>query len=577
MMHKSPFLTATTIGMILTAVSCDSPTVETDRVAAVEVMSTAEFHRFGAGDTLQLRAIVRDQHWNEIHDQPVTWSSLEPAVATVDQNGLVIGEGPGGSEIRASVEDVWGGMWIQVLGPPVSLFIEPDTLTILRGGAARFMATAQDLYYNPAVVDSFEWISDDTTVATIDSVFHDYDFIAHARARGTGVTEIVATADDLVDSASVTVVTVEFTSLTVADGRSCALSTDGHAYCWGVDERDYFYNGSNFPVQAAPETVFTAIAVGGSDYASLHTCGILLDKSATCWGSDMYGELGNGSDWSAPVAGSLHFIQLALGHSFTCGLTDEGLAHCWGLNDVGQLGAASSEECGFTGKGSSGVVHSCSTTPLAVAGELFFESLTTGVSHACGVTVEGHAYCWGSNAHGELGDGSTENGPTPVRVAPSLSFDYLSAGAGYTCGLTTAGQAYCWGDNKDGQLGNGTNTASNTPVAVSGGVTFLSVSAGGDQDHKHTCGIAMDNSAYCWGANTEGQLGDLSTISRPILSVVAGAMSFSSVYSGAGYSCGMTVEGLAYCWGDNEMGQLGAPVGIRSLQPIRVVGQRDVP
>src|SRR5207245_8362877 len=120
------------------------------------------------------------------------------------------------------------------------------------------------------------------------------------------------------------------------------------------------------------------------------------------------------------------------------------------------------------------------------------------------------AYCWGYNLDGELGIGST-SGPqlcatypcsmTPVAVAGGLSFALITVGVDYACGLTTNGAAYCWGGNSDGQLGNATTTGSATPVPVAGGLTLTSLSAG----YLTTCGVTTNGAAYCWGWNEIGR------------------------------------------------------------------------
>src|SRR5439155_51778 len=81
----------------------------------------------------------------------------------------------------------------------------------------------------------------------------------------------------------------------------------------------------------------------------------------------------------------------------------------------------------------------------------------------------GADYCWGRNAEGQLGIGSTANSSVPVSVAGGLTLTALAAGSLHTCGLTSTGTAYCWGNNVDGRLGDGSTTNSTTPVAVSGG------------------------------------------------------------------------------------------------------------
>lgn len=154
-----------------------------------------------------------------------------------------------------------------------------------------------------------------------------------------------------------------------------------------------------------------------------------------------------------------------------------------------------------------------------------------------------------------------------------LAFRSVSAGTTHTCGVTVENAAYCWGANPNGQLGIGTNTGpenchndpqtfwacSTHPVLVVRGLTFRDVSAGSD----HSCGVTFENVAYCWGSNSDGQLGIGSTTgpqrcfvfrseltdpcsTRPV--PVAGGLAFSSVSAGRGHSCGVTVQKLAYCW-----------------------------
>ncbi|CAN5785332.1 hypothetical protein BH23GEM7_BH23GEM7_28460 [soil metagenome] len=111
------------------------------------------------------------------------------------------------------------------------------------------------------------------------------------------------------------------------------------------------------------------------------------------------------------------------------------------------------------------------------------EPTVTGISagwdHSCGVTAAGQGYCWGGNAWGQLGEGSTTPRTTPVAVAGGVSFQSISAGSSnlegaHSCGLAPAGQAYCWGANFYGQLGDGTTAHRSTPVPVVGGIIFAS-------------------------------------------------------------------------------------------------------
>ncbi len=212
---------------------------------------------------------------------------------------------------------------------------------------------------------------------------------------------------------------------------------------------------------------------------------------------------------------------------------------------------------------------------LTVAVEMF-AAVSAGDRHTCGLTTSGNAYCWGLNEDGQLGDGTTTDKWTPVAVSGGLSFVAVSAGGGlyegHSCGLATDGSAYCWGNNTNGQLGDGTWGGDRlTPVAVSGGLSFVEVSAGGEM---HTCGVTDDGSAYCWGNNEWGQLGvGGSPWGSNLPWAVSGGLRFAAVSAGAFYTCGVTDDGSAYCWGENWYGQLGdgSPTASR-LTPVAVLG-----
>ncbi len=181
-------------------------------------------------------------------------------------------------------------------------------------------------------------------------------------------------------------------------------------------------------------------------------------------------------------------------------------------------------------------------------------SVTVGGAHACGLTTIGRAYCWGRNAYGQLGTGTTVNSTHPMRVTGAVAFASITAGLEHTCAVDSAGAAYCWGQNSQGQLGNGTTTQQTTPVAVTGGLTFASVEAG----YQFTCGVTTTtNVGYCWGDNFYGQLGDNTGLDQSAPSVVSGALPWASLSAGNLHACGVTTGGVAYCWGYDGNHRLG--------------------
>jgi alpha-tubulin suppressor-like RCC1 family protein len=329
--------------------------------------------------------------------------------------------------------------------------------------------------------------------------------------------------------------------------------------------------------------------------------------------------LGCGEDAGSPTApepgpalaikpaGALSFRQVSAGWVHACGVTLHNQAYCWASNFAGQLGDGTTID---------------RLTPVLVAGGLQFREVSAALHSTCGVTLDDLAYCWGGNSFGELGNGTTNPSLTPVAVAGGLRFRQVSTGAFYTCGVTTGDQAfcwgnapvsgdvfiadrsrpfevgaglrfrevsasfdlglgqftcgvtlddvaYCWGDNEFGQLGiNSVGGLSWQPVQVAGGLPFRQINAGATR----TCGVTPRRLAYCWGANFDGDVGDGTTGSiRPAPVPLAGGLRFRELSDGGQYhNCGITMGGRAYCWGRNFAGEIGDGTTTTRLTPVPV-------
>jgi alpha-tubulin suppressor-like RCC1 family protein len=248
------------------------------------------------------------------------------------------------------------------------------------------------------------------------------------------------------------------------------------------------------------------------------------------------------------------FVMMSGGTDHSC-VTSIGGVFCWGSNGGGQLGAPTGAPLG-------------DSVPVASDIDDLFDWVSAGTGHTCGVTQASAAYCWGQNDDGQLGDATGFDQPSPVPLAGSLSMAYVDAGDRHSCGVTLAGLGYCWGANDQGQLGIGSVGAAKTaPVLVTNTLTFLLVVTG----DEHSCGWAADSLAYCWGDNSDGQLGDDdpgNDSPSPVL--VAGGHKFATLKSGARHVCGIDADGDVFCWGSNDAGQLGDGGNTDSPVPLYV-------
>ena len=233
------------------------------------------------------------------------------------------------------------------------------------------------------------------------------------------------------------------------------LASDGTVWCWGANALGQLGDGTGTD-SATPVAVTLSTAASDIGAGSSHACAVLSDGSVWCWGDNGAGQvLGGGSAQylSPQEVGVTSAVSVAPGDRHTCVVDQSGQAWCWGRNAEGALGNGTLD---------------ATTLPVLVHTDSQVTALSLGTSFSCGVMADRFVWCWGSNADGRLGIGSLSPGgsATPLKVLEVDDGQQVSAGFAHACALYGVGSLRCWGSNDHGQLGDGSTTDSATPVLV---------------------------------------------------------------------------------------------------------------
>ncbi len=366
-------------------------------------------------------------------------------------------------------------------------------------------------------------------------------------------------------SAPVPVSGIGTTVKAIAAGRyhSCALTTGGAVVCWGANFYGALGDGTTTPRVSPVAVIGLASGVAAIAAGADHTCALTATGAVLCWGRNADGQLGNGTTTNqttpAVVTGlGSGVASITAGEAHSCAVTTAGSPRCWGRNSDGQLGDATTTSPRLTPSSVSGLASGVAT-------------MSAGTAHTCAVTAVGGALCWGRNAEGQVGDNSTTRRLSPAAVS-GLSSGVLAIAAGgyHTVAVLSAGGVVAWGYNQQGQAGGGTFQGRLTPASAgSTGASAAAIAAGG----THTCAVNASGEILCWGANSEGQLGD-GTASRRLSPVRVRGFSAEvwSVAVGPYHACAVQQGGAASCWGANDMGALGDGTSASRSTPGLVSG-----
>lgn len=427
------------------------------------------------GETALVTARVLDADGAALPDAAVTWSSADPAVATVTPGGAVTARTPGTVRLVA----VYDGI---------------AAATQLTVGTGRWRAVVAGATHSCALTregKAYCW-----------------------GANSLGQLGIGANNPGLTTTPLPVAGNLVFAELASGDHTVCGITTDRKGYCWGAGAAGQLGNGQagnvNAPREVAGGHQWRVIAPGIEA-----TCGVTTAGRALCWGNNAFGKLGDGTQSSrlAPVAvvGDRTWRTVAMAAEHACGLDVDGAAWCWGMDTYGQLGVDSPAPRGGT--------NIWSTTPVAVAsGTTRFATLSTAGATACAIAaLDGRAWCWGDNSIQQLGIPGGGGYRRPTLQPRPMVYAAIRASHQVPCGVRADGSLLCWGQT--GQwLDFAEPLAGAEPTFMPIGVWKAADVASGSM--AHVCILTTTGQIACAGLNGSGQLGTgTQTASRTFVEV----------------------------------------------------------
>lgn len=339
--------------------------------------------------------------------------------------------------------------------------------------------------------------------------------------------------------------------------HSMVVKGDGSVWTWGSNERGQLGTVTTdlamTPRQV--ENIADAVAVAAGKY---HSAALLADGTVLTWGRNINGQLGNGTeeDSAVPVqvADLTDVIAIAAGDFHTMALTANGAVWSWGKNNYGQLGNADTMS---------------SSVPVRAHGLTDVVALAAGSEHSMAATSDGTALVWGRNTSGQLGINDTDFSAhsTPQVVDGIAGASDVAAGWGYSAVVTSAGEVFVWGDGDEGQIGNGSTISRFVPNQTENLPAVISIESG----TSTLAATTSEGYLWTWGRNGEGQLGINSTVLHSALPIlVSDEWTVREVSCGQGHCLAIDTLGTAWAWGLNLSGQLGDATSQTHTVPVQV-------
>jgi alpha-tubulin suppressor-like RCC1 family protein len=334
------------------------------------------------------------------------------------------------------------------------------------------------------------------------------------------------------------------TTTTFAGGSQSCFIRGSTLWCWGLNDNYQLGDGTTTN-RPAPTQIGTAgwqsISLG-----TIHTCGVSTSSRLYCWGYNIYGRTGLGltSGWTTAltqVGVATDWRNVDAGDIHTCATRTTGTLWCWGANTSGRTGL--------------GLSSGSTTTPTQVGVATDWQNVSSADAHTCATKTTGTLWCWGSNSSGKTGLGTTSGSTlSPTQVGAATDWQSVSAGDLHTCATKTTGTLWCWGTNTNGKTGRGlTSGSTSTPTQVGTDTNWQNIAVG----NNHTCVTKTTGTLWCFGLNSNYQLGTNDGTDRSTPTQVGTDTNWQNVSAGTFHTCASKTTGEPSCWGDNTYGQFG--------------------
>ena len=339
--------------------------------------------------------------------------------------------------------------------------------------------------------------------------------------------------------------------------HAASVRSDGTLWAWGYNIYGQVGDGTTgtnriTPVQIGNAGNWDKVACGDS-----HTAALKSDGTLWAWGYNADGQLGDGTTTSrttpVQIGTATNWAVVACGAAYTVAVKNDGTLWAWGTNFYGQLG--------------DGTVTS-RTTPVQIGTATNWSAVVCGADHTVAVKNDGTLWAWGTNGHGQLGDGTTDQWRTfPVQIGTDANWAAAGCGIFHTMAVKSDGTLWAWGSNAYGQLGDGTTSNRTSPAQIGG--SWAAVGCG----TFHTMAVKSDGTLWAWGNNAVGQLGDGTTASRTTPARIGSSSAWGKLPLGlgSGFSGALTLDGTLWTCGENTYGQLGTG---STSNPRRIVPAR---